>query len=177
MNSRGFTLIELLVVIAIIGVLSSVVLASLSTARTKANDARRISDARQLVTALALAADANNGTFPSAPAAKCLGTTGSCWGGAATGDATLNALVQPFMARIPTDPTRSSGKGDRYLYVGPDGLAAQFCNGVNNPSGPYIIWVPDDTEPTSQAECKSVGFYACCGSITCPTGYYCALPI
>jgi general secretion pathway protein G len=58
-SSRGFTLIELLVVIAIIGILSSVVLASLNSARTKARDTRRISDIKQIQIALELYFDAN----------------------------------------------------------------------------------------------------------------------
>src|SRR5574343_116110 len=47
-NNRAFTLIELLVVVAIIGILSSVVLASLNSAREKSNVALIKSTLKQL---------------------------------------------------------------------------------------------------------------------------------
>lgn len=53
-SSAGFTLIELLVVIAIIGILSSVVMASMGSARQQARDTRRNADVAQIINALEL---------------------------------------------------------------------------------------------------------------------------
>ncbi|NUQ57147.1 MAG: prepilin-type N-terminal cleavage/methylation domain-containing protein [Candidatus Paceibacter sp.] len=95
-KKKGFTLIELLVVIAIIGILSSVVLASLNSARTKSRDAKRISDLKQVQLALEYYFDANR-TYPTTAA---LSNTAGTFGTALSA-----ALVTTgYLPTIPDDP-------------------------------------------------------------------------
>ncbi len=53
-KKKAFTLIELLVVVAIMGLLSAVAVIALNNARARARDARRLSDIKQVQTALEL---------------------------------------------------------------------------------------------------------------------------
>lgn len=117
MNRRGFTLIELLVVIAIIGILSSVVLASLNSARTKARDARRSADIREVQKALEFYYDAN-GNYPS--------SADVVLDGALTGP-----LTPKYISKIPVSPIGS------YRYH----------NSSENPAMWYAMYVPYENKP------------------------------
>jgi prepilin-type N-terminal cleavage/methylation domain-containing protein len=73
---RGFTLIELLVVIAIIGILSSVVLASLNTARNKGADAAIKSNIDNARAQAELWYDANSNSYAGVCANSATGIAG-----------------------------------------------------------------------------------------------------
>ena len=112
-TKKGFTLIELLVVIAIIGILSSVVLASLNTARLKARNAQRISDLRQIQLALQFSFD-KNGTYPIVAIAAV--PPGSL-------------VTDGFLPIIPTPPAG----GVAYQYRAT--TATNYCLGVGLEAG------------------------------------------
>lgn len=108
----GFTLIELLVVIAIIGLLSTLGIVAMGTARAKARDAKRVADIQQIRTALGMYSNENN-SFPetsgwlklglASSASECLDNTIDGWH--AIADCDLNHLM---MGDIPADPMTDS---------------------------------------------------------------------
>jgi len=109
-KQKGFTLIELLVVIAIIGLLASIVMVSLNSARTKARDAKRISDFKQIQTALEMFYD-QVGKYPQSPGyatwsghwayfSQCLETGVNC-GFSVSG-------YTSAIAKVPQDPRRTT---------------------------------------------------------------------
>lgn len=107
MKRHAFTLVELLVVIAIIGLLSSVAVVSLSGARVKARDAKRLADLKQIRTALALYYDANS-AYPQCGGHDGCSTTGF------DGDFAVLDIKPAYMATIPKDPTNVSGQYGYY---------------------------------------------------------------
>ncbi|HEU0085496.1 MAG TPA: prepilin-type N-terminal cleavage/methylation domain-containing protein [Candidatus Paceibacterota bacterium] len=96
-NKKGFTLIELLVVVAIIGILSSVVLVSLNSARSKSRDAKRQSDIRQIQSALEMYY-LDNGSYP------IMGwqhSNTSNWNN-------FETILSPYIGELPHDPKEAT---------------------------------------------------------------------
>ncbi|MDD3711079.1 MAG: type II secretion system protein [Patescibacteria group bacterium] len=115
----GFTLIELLVVIAIIGILSTLSVVALQSARGKARDAKRITDIRQIQTALELYFN-DQSEYPASVTAGSSIATGS----------------NTYMYTVPDGPTPADGDCATSSYVynqvnsGAD-YYIEFCLGGN----------------------------------------------
>ena len=118
LKKKGFTLIELLVVIAIIGILSSVVLASLNTARIKGKDANISGTLNGIRAQAELYYDDTSNTYGTGP----------------TMDATCGAAAA---GTLPADPTIAGQI---------DGIYEQVTSGeemeCNSDEGYYVIAAP-----------------------------------
>lgn len=124
-RKNGFTLIELLVVVAIIGLLSSVVLASLNSARSKARDVKRKSDAHQITLAIELYFNVV-GNYPTAggataPNVSWSNSSDSSW-------TTLATQLSPYIPSLAKDPSQSA---DPTIW-GQNGYAYSYINCGNS---------------------------------------------
>ena len=108
MNKKGFTLIELLIVVAIIGLLSTLAVVALGSARVKARDSKRLADLKQLQTALELyytdqnAYPAGSAVTLGAGAYSCLNASG--WQN--------TGCASAYMGSVPKGPN-----SDNYVYT------------------------------------------------------------
>jgi prepilin-type N-terminal cleavage/methylation domain-containing protein len=123
-HQKGFTLIELLVVISIIGLLSSIVLATTKSAKTKVEDTIISNDIRDYIIALDLYQLDHGGSYPSGSDGMphCLGNKnpgGVCGiaGINTTQDVTLNNELYPYIPSLPSMITKKNyNNGDLTGY-------------------------------------------------------------
>lgn len=152
----GFTLIELLVVISIIGILTTLIAANLNSARSRARDAARKSDVRNIATALRLYFNDspiyNNGTstFPRSDASGNIrgcdvGGASACTYGSPW---TAGNPAVTYMSKLPQDPLGNQNYFYKWnpLGSGSDTYSLTAClENKSDPNGVSIQSVPAPT--------------------------------
>ncbi len=155
LKRRAFTLVELLVVISIIGLLSTIAMASMSSARARSRDAKRIADLKAVRVALE-AYGIDNGAYPTCGQA-CVATYCDCttvgWGGSFT----AMEIKPNYMATIPTDPIGNATYGYFYARGYKPSGSCSFTN--TNGANDYII-ATNLENPTAIAGSCPGGFSA-----------------
>lgn len=169
-HRKGFTLIELLVVIAIIGLLSTLAVVAMSNARQKARDAKRVSDIKQIQSALDLYATDKNG-YPTdetdGATGIVLGSTGAkCVSDVEGLNATCTGNV--YMANVPSNPTPPTGGTYTYTSKKADG---SDCNVADAPCVNYNIVFNLEADTGELKDTTDAGTIPTCtatsGGITC----------
>lgn len=151
---KGFTLIELLVVIAVIGLLSAVIMTSVSSARKKSRDATRKQDMISIRNALELYASSNDFTYPSTGGiANWRGTCATYGSYSNTGaGGYIPNLAPTYIAVLPTDPNPSAS--NCYVYtsngVGYKFLVLRTIEGVSCPPLPSSFGFYDPLRSPTQ---------------------------
>ena len=146
-KSQGFTLIELLVVIAIIGILSSVILSSLNSARKKSRDAQRLSAMVQMQTALEFYYD-KFGRYPDSDFAGCGG-----WDSSGNGTFITPLVTNKFLPIDILDPTISNSCGNYAYYRYSSG-----SYGCDTARGAFYVLGVRDMENTGNPHPSSRGW-------------------
>ena len=137
---KGFTLIELLVVIAIIALLSTLSVVALNSARVKSRDARRLSDIKQIRTALEMYADSHDGRYPyhDVDEFPILGLDYLCLDSSGF-SASLPCSGTIYMASIPKDPVSTR----KYDYYSDDGVSYTIAYQLEgSPDVPFFSATP-----------------------------------
>ena len=158
-SSRGFTLIELLVVIAIIGLLSSIVLASLNTARSRAFDAKHVTDITAIQTALEMYYE-DHYAYPVEGSwnSQCL-----AWGHVASPNDVIPGLAPTYIANLPSDPQMDAANsaccylylsnGTDYKFLAHGCPTSNKCYGSGEASGGFY----DPVRPTWACQISTAG--------------------